>query len=296
MKVIDILNEKKTTLSFEFFPPKTEAGFINLFETIRNLEYLSPSYVSITYGAGGSTRENTRCLAKRIQNETKHTAVAHLTCVGHSKDELRKILDEFAESGIDNVLALRGDTPKNVANFTPAADGFTYAGDLVKFIKENYPKICVAVAGFPEGHHDTPNRLSEIDNLKWKIDSGADYICTQLFFDNRDFYDFCERCEIAGINVPIIAGIMPITSIANMKKIAELSLGARIPAKLQKAIYRAENDNYVEKVGVHWAAEQVNDLIENNVRGIHFYTLNKSEQIHKICESIGLISSEQLNR
>ena len=296
MKVIDILADKKTALSFEFFPPKTENGFEKLFETIQKLEYLSPSYVSITYGAGGSTRENTRELAKRIQTETKHTAVAHLTCVGHSKDELRRILDEFVESGINNVLALRGDTPKNQPNFQPAENGFAYAGDLVKFIKENYPQICVAVAGFPEGHPDTPNRLTEIEHLKWKVDQGADYICTQLFFDNRDFFDYCERCEIAGINVPIIAGIMPITSIANMKKIAELSLGAKIPAKLQKAIYRADNDDYVEKVGVHWAAEQVNDLIEKNVRGIHFYTLNKSEQIHKICESIGIISSEQLNK
>lgn len=296
MKVIDILESKKTTLSFEFFPPKTETGFANLFETIQNLEYLSPSYVSVTYGAGGSTRENTINLAKRIQNETKHTVVAHLTCVGHSKDDIRKILDDYLTNGIENILALRGDTPKNMPNFQPAENGFAYAGELVKFIKENYPQICVAVAGFPEGHPDTPNRLSEIDNLKWKIDNGADYICTQLFFDNRDFYDFCERCEIAGINVPIIAGIMPITSVANMKKISELSLGAKIPAKLQKAIFRAENDDYVENVGVHWAAQQVNDLIENNVRGIHFYTLNKFEQIHKICESIGITSSKQLNK
>jgi len=296
LKVIDILESKKTTLSFEFFPPKTEAGFANLFETIRKLEYLSPSYVSVTYGAGGSTRENTRGLAKRIQNETKHTAVAHLTCIGHSKDETRRILDEFAESGIDNILALKGDLPKGMSDFIPPADGFAYASELVEFIKKYYPDTCVAVAGFPEGHPNTPNRMTEIEYLKRKVDSGADYICTQLFFDNRDFYDFCERCEIAGIKVPIIAGIMPVTSIANMKKISELSLGARIPAKLQKTIYRAENDDYVEKVGVHWAAEQVSDLIENNVRGIHFYTLNKSEQIHKICESIGLISCDQLNK
>lgn len=296
MKVIDILKSKKTTLSFEFFPPKTEAGFANLFETIRNLEYLSPDYVSVTYGAGGSTRDNTRNLAKRIQNETKHTAVAHLTCVGHSKDDIRKILDDYSASGIENVLALRGDTPKNMTNFQPAADGFTYAGELAKFVKDNYPNICVGVAGFSEGHPDTPNRFTEIDNLRWKVDNGADYICTQLFYNNNDFYDFCERCEIAGITVPITAGIMPVTSVANMMKISELSLGARIPAKLQKAVFRAENDEYVENVGVHWAAQQVNDLIENNVSGIHFYTLNKSEQIRKICESIGIISSEQLNK
>ena len=296
MKVIDILAQKKTALSFEFFPPKTTEGFDKLFETVQKLSYLSPAYVSVTYGAGGSTRENTRNLVGRIQNETGLTAIAHLTCVGHSKDEIRKILENYSEAKIENILALRGDMPKNMPDFTKAEDGFEYAGDLVEFIKKNFGQMGIGVAGFPEGHPTTPNRLTEIDNLKRKIDSGADYICTQLFFSNNDFYDFCERCEIAGINVPIIAGIMPITSIANMKKIAELSLGARIPGKLLKAVYRAPNDEYVEKVGIHWAAEQVNDLIETGVRGIHFYTLNKFEQIHKICESIGLISSEQLEK
>ena len=296
LRVIDILSGKKTTLSFEFFPPKTDAGFDKLFETIKKLQYLSPAYVSVTYGAGGSTRDNTHNLVKKIQSEAKLTAVAHLTCVGHGKDEIFEILENYSEANVENILALRGDAPKNMPNFTPAADGFRFAGELVKFIKDNFSQICVGVAGFPEGHCDTPNRLVEIDNLKHKIDCGADYICTQLFFNNDDFYDFCERCETAGINVPIIAGIMPITSVANMKKIAELSLGARIPAKLLKAVYRAPNDDYVEKVGIHWAAEQVNNLIETGIRGIHFYTLNKFEQIHKICESIGLISSSQLEK
>ncbi|MDR0303330.1 MAG: methylenetetrahydrofolate reductase [NAD(P)H] [Chitinispirillales bacterium] len=296
MKVIDILNRKKTTLSFEFFPPKTHNGFDNLFETVQKLRYLSPSYVSVTYGAGGSTRENTRNLVGKIQKETGLTAVAHLTCVGHSKSEIRQILENYRAVKIENILALRGDTPKNMPNFAACENGFKFAGELVKFIKDNFSEMGIGVAGFPEGHPSTPNRLTEIDNLKRKVDNGADYVCTQLFFNNDDFYDFCERCEIAQINVPIIAGIMPITSLANMKRIAELSLGARIPAKLLKAVYRATNDDYVEKVGIHWAAQQVNDLIETGVRGIHFYTLNKFEQIHKICESIGLISSEQLEK
>jgi methylenetetrahydrofolate reductase (NADPH) len=296
LKVIDILNRKKTTLSFEFFPPKTHNGFDNLFETVQKLRYLSPSYVSVTYGAGGSTRENTRNLVGKIQKETGLTAVAHLTCVGHSKSEIRQILENYRAVKIENILALRGDTPKNMPNFAACENGFKFAGELVKFIKDNFSEMGIGVAGFPEGHPSTPNRLTEIDNLKRKVDNGADYVCTQLFFNNDDFYDFCERCEIAQINVPIIAGIMPITSLANMKRIAELSLGARIPAKLLKAVYRATNDDYVEKVGIHWAAQQVNDLIETGVRGIHFYTLNKFEQIHKICESIGLISSEQLEK
>jgi len=296
MKISDILAQKQTALSFEFFPPKTAAGFDKLFETVQKLSYLSPAYVSVTYGAGGSTRENTRNLVAKIQNEAGLTTVAHLTCVGASRDEIREILQNYNDAGIENILALRGDMPKGAIDFVPAKDGFEYASELVEFTKKNFPNMGIGVAGFPEGHPTPPNRLIEIDNLKRKVKSGADNICTQLFFSNADFYDFCERCEIAKINVPIIAGIMPITSIASMQRIAELSLGARIPAKLQKAIYRAPNDEYVEKVGIHWAAEQVNELIENKVRGIHLYTLNKFEQIHKICESIGIISSTQLEK
>ncbi len=154
--------------------------------------------------------------------------------------------------------------------------------------------MCIGVAGFPEGHPETPNRLHEIEHLKAKVDSGADYIVSQLFFDNRDFYDFCERCSLAGINVPILAGIMPITTKHGMIRMAELAGGARIPARLLKAIERANDDNYVEKVGIHWATEQVRDLVDNQVRGIHFYTLNSSETTLKIYESLGVTSSTQL--
>ncbi len=295
MHIAEILKQHKTSLSFEFFPPKTDKGFEKLFKTINELSYLNPAYVSVTYGAGGTTREKTHQLITDIQKTTPLTVVSHLTCVGHSKDEVKSILEKYQESGINNILALRGDPPQGETNFTPTKDGFRYASDMVAFIKEHFPEMGIGVAGFPEGHPDTPNRLLEIENLKAKVDAGADYICTQLFFDNRDFYDFRERCAIAGITIPIIAGIMPITSISNMKRMSELSLGARIPARLLKSIYRAPNDSYVENVGIHWAAEQVNDLIENDVHGIHFYTLNKSEQIHRICESIGLVDSKQIS-
>lgn len=294
MHIAEILKSHKTALSFEFFPPKTEKGFDNLFNTISELEYLNPAYVSVTYGAGGSTREKTHNLITKIQKETDLTVVSHLTCVGHNKDDIAEIIDNYNNSGINNILALRGDPPKDGV-FKPADDGFAYAAELVNFIKNRHPNFGIGVAGFPEGHPDTPNRFLEIDYLKRKVDEGADYICTQLFFDNRDFYDFRERCEIAGINIPIIAGIMPITSISNMNRIVELSLGARVPAKLLKSVYRAESDEYVEKVGIHWAAEQVNDLIENDVKGVHFYTLNKSKQIQAICDSIGLTNSSQIS-
>lgn len=294
MHIADILASRKTSLSFEFFPPKTQAGFDKLFTTISELDYLNPAYVSVTYGAGGSTREKTHELITRIQKETDLSVVSHLTCVGHTQDDIGQILKKYNESGINNILALRGDPPAGSEDMAITPNGFKYAADMVAYTKKHFPQMGIGVAGFPEGHPLTPNRFHEIDYLKAKVDAGADYICTQLFFDNRDFYDFKERCEIAGINVPIIAGIMPITSIANMNRIAELSLGSRIPAKLLKYVNRAENDQYVEKVGIHWAAEQVNDLIENGVSGVHFYTLNRSKQIHEICESIGLTNSDQI--
>ncbi len=294
MHIAQILKNHKTALSFEFFPPKTQAGFDKLFKTISELDYLNPAYVSVTYGAGGSTREKTHDLITKIQKETDITVVSHLTCVGHSRDDVKSILDKYQESGINNILALRGDPPHGGEEFKPAENGFDYAADMVRFTKKHFPEMGIGVAGFPEGHPATPNRFLEIDYLKAKVDAGADYICTQLFFNNDDFYDFRERCEIAGIKVPIIAGIMPITSVSNMKRIAELSEGARVPAKLLKAVYRAQNDDYVEKVGIHWAAKQVNDLIENDVSGVHFYTLNRSKQIHEICESIGLTNSDQI--
>jgi methylenetetrahydrofolate reductase (NADPH) len=294
MHISEILKNKKTTLSFEFFPPKTDRGFTNLFSTITELQSLNPDHISVTYGAGGSTRKKTHDLVCEIQRKTQLSVVSHLTCVGHSRNEIYSLLKDYSESGIENILALRGDPPANAPDFTPAEDGFAYASELVEFIKKHFPHMGIGVAGFPEGHPACPNRLKEIEYLKKKVDAGADYICTQLFYDNRDFYDFRERCEIAGIRVPILAGIMPITSLNNMKKISELALGSRIPAKLLRSINRSEE--YIENIGIHWAAEQVNNLLEEGVAGIHFYTLNKSEQIQKICRSIGIVSSDQLNQ
>ena len=294
MQVKEILASKKTSFSFEFFPPKTPEASDSLFKNIKDLMPLNPSYVSVTYGAGGSTRDRTHDLIMKIRKEMDITVVSHLTCVGSTRDEIKTILDIYTNNGIENILALRGDMPIDHENYSELSDGFPYAIDLVSFIKENFPGICVGVAGFPEGHPETPNRLKEIEHLKAKIDAGADYIVTQLFFDNRDFYDFCERCELAGINVPIVAGIMPITTRSGMIRMAELAAGARIPARLLKAVARAQDDDYVEKVGVHWATEQVRDLLDNNVRGIHFYTLNASQSTLNLYESLGVTTSSQL--
>jgi len=293
MRVHDILNTTRPSFSFEFFPPKTHKGWDNLFQNVANLMPLKPSYVSVTYGAGGSTRELTHELVIRIHNETDLTVVSHLTCVGSVRDEIHTILDTYHRNGIKNILALRGDPPDGESGFSDK-DDFKHAADLVSYIKTHFPDMSVGVAGFPEGHPATPNRLKEIDYLKTKVEAGADYIVTQLFFDNRDFYDFRERCDLAGIHVPIIAGIMPILSKKGMLRMAELAAGARFPARFLKSLDRAENDDYVEKVGVHWATEQVRDLIDHNVHGIHFYTLNHARATLKIYESLGVRDSNQL--
>jgi methylenetetrahydrofolate reductase (NADPH) len=293
MHIQDIFRAHQTTFSFEFFPPKSNEAWEELFVTIAHLQELQPSFVSVTYGAGGSTRDRTHDLVARIHRETKLTAVSHLTSVCHTEEELAAILDRYAASGIENIMALGGDPPRNMPNYDRSKDAFPYAEGLVRFIRSR-PKapdprgFGLGVAGFPEGHPATPNRLKEMDYLKQKVDAGADYLCTQLFFDNHDFYDFRDRCELAGIKVPSIAGIMPITSHANMVRMAELALGAHIPAPLLKAVERCRHDdNAVAKVGVHWATEQCRDLLHHQVRGIHFYTLNKSEATRQIYENLG---------
>lgn len=299
MHIQDIFRRHKTTFSFEFFPPKTEAAWEELFGTIARLQELQPSFVSVTYGAGGSTREHTHDLVVRIQKETRLTAVSHLTSVCHTRDELAAILDRYAAVGVQNIMALGGDPPKHLANYDRARDAFQYAAQLVTFIRSrnNLPDprgFGIGVAGFPEGHPATPNRLKEMDYLKAKVDAGADYICTQLFFDNRDFYDFRERCELAGITVPIVAGIMPIERRAGMVRMAELAAGARIPARLLRAVGRCDNDEAVARVGIHWATEQCRDLLDNGVRGIHFYTLNKSDATRQIYANLGVKDSAGL--
>jgi methylenetetrahydrofolate reductase (NADPH) len=288
MNIRDVLGRQQPCFSFEFFPPRTREAGEQLFKTIEDLVSLRPSYVSVTYGAGGSTRELTHGLVIRIREHTRLTVVAHMTCVGSTQEEIANILQEYQDHGIENIMALRGDPPKGQASFVQPPGGFAHAADLVAFVRRRFPGMGIGVAGFPEGHPETPNRLMEMEYLKAKVDAGADYLCTQMFFDNRDFYDFCERCQIAGIAVPIIAGIMPITSIKGMARMAELALGARFPARLTKSLVRAKDDEYVESVGIHWATEQVRDLIDNGVKGVHFYTLNRSKATLRIYETLGL--------
>jgi methylenetetrahydrofolate reductase (NADPH) len=294
MHISNIFKENSIAFSFELFPPKSEEASEQLFATISDLSPLELAYVSVTYGAGGSTRDLTHDLVVRIQQETELTVVSHLTCVGSARDEISSILDTYSASGIENILALRGDPPRGNGTFKPVAGGFSYAAELVSFIKKQYPQMGIGVAGYPEGHPETPNRLLEMDYLKAKVDAGADYVCTQLFFDNNEFYDFCERCELAGIRVPIVAGVAPVTSYKLMIRMAEVSAGTRFPARLIKAMRRAENEEYESKVGIHWATEQVRDLIDHNVQGVHLYTLNKSNATRQIYDSLGVTTTRGL--
>lgn len=303
MHITDIFQQSSPTFSFEFFPPKTPASSDRLYQAIKELEPLKPSFVSVTYGAGGSTRDLTHDLVVRTKLELNTTTVPHLTCVCHSEQDIRGVLERYAEHGISNLLALGGDPPTGMDHYNKADDAFQHAADLVRFIKQfndsgahTDPRgFGIGVAGFPEGHPGTPNRLIEMDYLKQKVDAGADYICTQLFFDNHDFYDFRERCKLAGIHIPIIAGIMPITSAKGMQRMAELSAGSRFPAPLLKSILRAGDDTEaVKRVGIHWATEQCRDLLDHDVAGIHFYTLNQSNATMQIFQNLGASDSRGL--
>ena len=299
MHIHDILAGEEPKFSFEFFPPKTEASTQGLFASISELQPCAPSFVSVTYGAGGSTRSLSHDLVVRIKEETELDPIPHLTCIGHSEKEITHILERYTTAGVGNILALRGDAPAGTTGYQHGNDAFPNAVDLVRFIRRfserhGHPDargFGIGVAAFPEGHPATPNRLLEMDHLKAKVDAGADYICTQMFFDNRDFYDFRTRCDLAGIHVPIIAGIMPVSSISGLHRMAGLAGGCRFPAKLLKALQRAGDDaEVVRRIGIHYATEQCSDLLHHRVKGIHFYTLNQSTATREILLNLGMAS------
>ena len=292
MHIRELLAANQPSISFEFFPPKSAEASEKLFKVIEELAAKKPSFVSVTYGAGGTTRDLTHDLVVRIMKEASIPAVPHLTCVLHNKKEMNEILSRYAEVGVGNILALRGDPPRNQPNYSRLDDEFPYAQDLVREIvafnrESSAPDFGVGVAGFPEGHPETPNRLKEMDYFKAKVDEGADYICTQLFFDNHDLLDFRDRCSLAGIDIPIIAGVMPVTSRKGMIRMAELAAGSRFPAKLQSLLVNAPDDDVTE-IGIDYATEQSQEILKEGFPGIHFYTLNKSRATLEIVERLSL--------
>ncbi|MEE2906602.1 MAG: methylenetetrahydrofolate reductase [NAD(P)H] [Planctomycetota bacterium] len=300
MHIRDILERDTTTISFEFFPPRSDSAARDLAVRLDAFKSLAPSFVSVTYGAGGSTRQRTHDLVVSLKASDELDPVPHLTCVMQTGSELDEILARYAEHAISNILVMRGDAPEDVTEYDSASEEFPHAADLVRRVKafaevggHSDPRgFGIGVAGFPEGHPETPNRLKHMDHLKAKVDAGADWITTQMFFDNRVYYDWCEQCELNGIDLPKIAGIMPITSLGTMKRMAELAAGTNFPARLQRRIHKHQDEpEAVEQIGVQWASEQCNDLLDQGVRGLHFYTLNRSDATMRIFNALGAHSS-----
>lgn len=277
MLISDLLTRKSPVFSFEFFPPKSDESAAQLEKTIADLQPLEPDFVSVTYGAGGSTREKTLDIVTRIKRGSGIEAMAHLTCVGSSRDDLRSVLDRIVESDVTNVLALRGDPPKGETEFVAAEGGFRFANELIDFIHENYrDKLCVGGAAYPEKHVECGNPYVDLQNLKRKVDAGAQFLITQLFFDNRKYFEFVDFARTNGINVPILAGIMPITNAAQVERFTRMC-GASLPFRLAAELDRRREDAAaVMQLGVAHATAQCLELLQSGAPGLHFYTLNRS--------------------
>lgn len=285
MKIIDALRGPRPAFSFEFFPPKDAEGVERLFQTISELRPYEPTYVSVTYGAMGSTRGLTVELVRRIKQEVGIEAMAHLTCVGATQQEIAEVLGDLEAGGIENVLPLRGDPPKGQENFVRTEGGFGHAAELVKFIRERVDHdLCLAGACYPEKHPEAPSLEADLRHLKEKVEAGVDFLVTQLFFDNEDYFRFVERAQKLGIDCPIIAGIMPITNVSQIKRFTQ-QIGARIPADLLARLEGAD-EAAVRELGVQHATEQCRGLLKQGAPGIHFYTLNRSPATRGILENL----------
>jgi methylenetetrahydrofolate reductase (NADPH) len=262
--------------SLEFFPPKDDAQMETLRAAATALQRISPSFVSVTYGAGGGTRERTAKASAMLKDEFGFTVMPHLTCVGHSRFELNDLADRIHEGGFRNIMTLRGDPPKGDTTFTPAADGLRYASELVKLLKARHPDFCLGVAGYPEKHPEAASLESDLDNLKRKIDAGAAFVTTQLFFDNSAYYRFVEKCRARGVTVPIVPGLMPVLSLKQVQRFT-LMCGASLPEKLTRRLEAAgEAPDIVETLGIEWALTQIRDLLAHGAPGYHLYIMNRA--------------------
>ena len=285
MRIKELIAPLGRHVSFEFFPPKTKEDEDQLFKVIAELEALKPAFVSVTYGAGGGTMKNTSNVVVRLKMETSLTPMPHLTCVDQSAGELEDILEDYRGQGVENILALRGDPPKGAEKFITPKDGFCYAIDLVK-LAVSVGGYSIGVAVYPEGHKESPSLERDMFYTKQKIDAGADFAITQMFFDNRFFYDFMGRAEKAGINIPIIPGIMPVTDIEKIKRFSQMS-GATLPPSLVGRMEKATSADEARRIGVDFAVNQCQDLWQNGVRYFHFYTLNRSQTVTEILRNLG---------
>lgn len=288
MRIRDIYQQSSFGLSVEVFPPKTSAGDATLWTTLEHLQQFAPQFVSCTYGAGGSTRNRTVEICKQVQEKFQLPATAHFTCVGSTRDELIEWLDYAVQNGVQNIMALRGDPPAGAESFRPVDGGLAHANELVALIRDHHPELGIGVAGYPEKHPECGNLDLDVQNLKRKVDSGADAVFTQLFFDNSSYLRFVDRCRAAGIKVPIVPGIMPITEFARIKRITAMC-GARIPDSLASQLEAVQDDLPAQfEIGVQFAIEQCRELIESGVPGMHFYVLNRSEACAQILAALSL--------
>lgn len=276
--IINHLKEGYQSISVEFSPPRTNEAGRRILDTAAALrEELNPDFVSITYGAGGGTRERTQEYARVLRDKFGFDVAAHLTCVGSSRDELKAIVRDFRNAGLSNIMALRGDPPKGQAEFRPHPDGPAYANELVEMIREIEPNICIGVAGYPETHPEAPSPEQDILNLKLKVEAGASFITTQLFFDNRHFFDFVERCRAAGIKAPIIPGLMPPLSAGQLLRFGKMN-GSSVPKELEERMRSVDGDAQAQQaVGVDWTFQQARELLSRGVQALHLYIMNRSE-------------------
>lgn len=291
MRTSEYYKKQKHTISFEFFPPKTPEGEAKLFQIVTDLKKLGPSFVSVTYGAMGNTRANTLRIVEEIKHRIGLEVAAHLTCVAHSRGEIEAILATLREKKIENIVALRGDPPQGEAQFNPPPDGFRHASELVRFIRK-HPVLGnsfdLNVAGYPEGHPECRDKKKDLEYLKLKVDEGANAVVTQLFFNNRYYFDFVDRARKIGIKVPIVPGIMPVTHGPQIEKFSRMC-GAEIPREIREAISRfGEDQQAIVKFGIEYATRQCRELLAGGAPGLHFYTLNQSLATRQIYENLHL--------
>ncbi len=286
MKLSDVFSGDNFAVSIEIFPPKTEAGDRALRGHLQQLVQHQPAFVSCTFGAGGSTRDRTMHWCKQIQDDLQRTAVAHLTCVGSTRNELIQLLEQADDAGVRNIMALRGDAPEGEDSFQAVDGGLQYANELVELIRQRFPDWGIGVAGYPEKHAEAPSLDVDLQNLKRKVDAGADAVITQLFFSNDCFFAFRDRCESLGITVPIVPGIMPITDFARIKRITSMC-GSSFPEDLAAQLAAVQDDKAAQlQIGVDHAIAQCQQLKAEGVPGIHFYALNKSDACHQILNAL----------
>ena len=278
LPISDLFSQKPHPLrSLEFFPPKDDAGVEALRQTAATLKRIAPDFVSVTYGAGGSTRDRTAQVSRLLRQEFGFTVMPHLTCVGHSRAELEALADQLHAGGYRNIMTLRGDPPKGDTAFQPSPDGLRYASELVALLKGRHADFCLGVGGYPEKHPEAPSLEADLDNLKRKVDAGAGFITTQLFFDNAVYYRFVDQCHARGINVPIVPGIMPVLSLKQVKRFTEMC-GAHLPDRLIKRLEAAgDHPEVVETLGIEWALTQIRELLARGAPGYHLYIMNRAK-------------------